>query len=96
MLSSDKSAMVPTWLVGSASQDKEQVLQETDIVVLKEGVRNLAITFGKVGHKVDANTESNFSNITHSVLERPNNRVHQHLELRLSQNQDSYKKIERH
>lgn len=82
--------------MGSASQDKEQVLQETDIVVLKEGVCDLRITFGKVGHQIDANTEPNFSNIAHGVLERPNNRVHQHLELRLSQNKDRYMKIERH
>lgn len=74
-------SVVLTTLMVSISENEENILQYTQVVSAIEFTSNIHVGLAEIAKKLKANLESKVGNLTHSVLEAPNNTIHNKLEL---------------
>lgn len=68
-------------LVVGIGQNEEHVLQEREVVRLEEAVRGRRTCADNVVDQLDADHQAEVADVAHGVLRRPDDRVHDELEL---------------
>ena len=63
-------------------QNKKDILQDTQVICLKERIHDGGVGFGKVGDEFEANSQAKIAYVAHSVFESPDNGIKKELELR--------------